>query len=219
MNCRTRALEFVLAFILPIVACALAFYAPTLPFGSRFLTETLGILSTLLAIGALGLLAFLVVLFVPLEVLKIITPPERRVMLRVTCLLGAVVLGAFLGASIGRHLRTGAFKALAARSEPLVTAIQRYEQEHGTLPASLDDLTPRWLDAVPSTGMGGYPDYEYLVGEEAARYKGNPWVLRVEAFGPGMQWDTFLYFPNQDYPKYGYGGSIEPLAGWAYVHE
>ena len=30
---------------------------------------------------------------------------------------------------------------------------------------------------------------------------------------------AFMYFPNGDYPDHGYGGSIERVAGWAYVHE
>jgi len=28
-----------------------------------------------------------------------------------------------------------------------------------------------------------------------------------------------LYFPKKDYPEKGYGGSLERVGDWAYVHE
>ncbi len=28
-----------------------------------------------------------------------------------------------------------------------------------------------------------------------------------------------LYFPNRNYPQHGYGGWLEPVGDWAYVHE
>jgi hypothetical protein len=34
-----------------------------------------------------------------------------------------------------------------------------------------------------------------------------------------MNWDMFLYFPKQNYPKAGYGGWLERIEDWAYVHE
>jgi hypothetical protein len=34
-----------------------------------------------------------------------------------------------------------------------------------------------------------------------------------------LNWDTFIYFPNQRYPDVGYGGWIERIDRWAYVHE
>jgi hypothetical protein len=35
----------------------------------------------------------------------------------------------------------------------------------------------------------------------------------------GGSFDRFLYFPLQNYPEDGYGGSLERIGDWAYLHE
>ena len=113
-----------------------------------------------------------------------------------------------------------AFHSLAERSKPLVEAIFAYEKQQGEPPNELNDLVPDFLSSVPSTGMGGYPQYDYFVGAAAAEeYFDNPWVLEVFTPGPGINFDRFLYFPNQNYPETGYSGSLERIGEWAYVHE
>lgn len=61
-------------------------------------------------------------------------------------------------ASVTRHL---ALRALTWRAQPLVTAIHAYQHEHGTPPASLQDLVPAYLAAVPGTGLRHTPRYQY----------------------------------------------------------
>ena len=34
-----------------------------------------------------------------------------------------------------------------------------------------------------------------------------------------MRFDSFVYFPKQNYPTYFYGGGSERVGTWAYVHE
>jgi hypothetical protein len=46
-----------------------------------------------------------------------------------------------------------------------------------------------------------------------------PWELRVPCSRGILNWDLFFYWPGQRYPSVGYGGSIERIADWAYVHE
>ena len=75
------------------------------------------------------------------------------------------------------------------------------------------------LAQVPRTRMCGAPEYEYLTGPSAQRYDGNRWVLIVKPPFRGIGWDLFLYFPDQNYPRQGYGGSLERIGDWAYVHE
>lgn len=135
--------------------------------------------------------------------------------------LGSVLLIAlsFGGARLGIRLRMNAFDRLAARSEPLVMAIQKFATDKGRPPNSLDELLPSYLAGIPTTGMGGYPEYEYLTGSDAQEYGGNAWVLLVHAPGPGINFDMFMYFPKQNYPDRGYGGSLERIGTWAYVHE
>lgn len=124
------------------------------------------------------------------------------------------------GAVLGRQVRSAGMAALAKRSEPLVAAIHRYEQNNAAPPETLNALVPEYLPALPSTGIMAYPDYRLVTGEEAAeRFAGNPWALTVDTPGAGINWDMMLYLPDQNYPQHGHGGWLEPVGDWAYVHE
>jgi len=111
------------------------------------------------------------------------------------------------------------FGKLAERSAPLVKSIYDYEAKYGNAPENLEALVPEFIPSVPNTGMAAYPDYYYMVGERARKWDGNPWILYVETPSGGINFDKFMYFPNQNYPKRGYGGSLERIEDWAYVHE
>ncbi len=68
--------------------------------------------------------------------------------------------------------------------------------------------------------MMAYSQYRYLAGDETEKqYQGNPWILRVYTPSGGINFDEMLYFPNQNYPKQGYGGTLELVGDWAYLHE
>lgn len=45
------------------------------------------------------------------------------------------------------------------------------------------------------------------------------WELRVPCSIGLLNWDVFFYWPTQHYPDHAYGGSIERIGKWAYVHE
>ena len=45
------------------------------------------------------------------------------------------------------------------------------------------------------------------------------WSVRVSTSNGFLNWDIFLYLPSQRYPKRGYGGTLERVQEWAYVHE
>jgi hypothetical protein len=51
------------------------------------------------------------------------------------------------------------------------------------------------------------------------RIPSTPWELRVPCSHGLMNWDVFFYWPARRYPKHAYGGSIERIGDWAYVHE
>ena len=108
---------------------------------------------------------------------------------------------------------------MADRSSTLITAIEHYKKEKGNPPKTLAELVPNYLPNIPSTKMGAYPEYEYHTGKEALNYDGNPWVIVIQTPSGGINWDLFMYFPLQNYPKRGYGGSLEKIKNWAYVHE
>ena len=117
------------------------------------------------------------------------------------------------------HVRMQAFHALAAQSTPLVEAITQFTEQKGHPPETLQNLVPKYLVKIPGTGMKAYPEYEYLVGEDARRYEDNPWILKVSTPLGGINFDMFIYFPKGNYPEYAYGSQLERIGDWAYCHE
>lgn len=121
---------------------------------------------------------------------------------------------------VAGELRNYAFERLAVRSKPLVMSIRRYTAATGTPPATLRQLVPAYLDRIPTTGMGAYPEFRYIAGAAAREnYHGNEWVLVVETPSGFINFDIFIYYPRQNYPAVGHGGVLERIRDWAYVHE
>jgi hypothetical protein len=79
------------------------------------------------------------------------------------------------------------------------------------------DLASLFPRGGPETGLGAYPKIRYTVSSAAEHLYGNSWMLSVDAFSGGF--DQLIYLPNQEYPLSGFGGSLERLGVWAYVHE
>ena len=140
----------------------------------------------------------------------------------INLLAGATVYLAIgvLCVSIGWKVRMRGFERLVERSRPLISSVHRFEADNNRPPASLAELVPKYLAAVPTTGMGAYPDYEYVTGAKAREnYHGNAWAVWVDTPSGGINWDIFLYYPEQNYPERGHGGSLDRVKDWAYVHE
>jgi len=188
----------------------LAFYISVAPIGTDFL----------LFIATLAMLPLLAA-FLLIPVALVLLCWRRYRITALTTLLGCVIylVVGFAGVSLANHVRRAGFVSLAQCSRPLVAAIQQFEAKHGKPPANLEQLVPEFLPDVPKTGIGAYPKYEYFVVKDHATYEGNAWVLRVDTPTGGLNWDAFLYFPKQNYPQVGYGGVLERVEDWAYVHE
>ncbi len=129
----------------------------------------------------------------------------------------AYLVALFVSMRVGEYIRMNAFHQLAERSQPLVGAIHAFEQRHKHPPESLRALVPEFIPSIPNTGMAAYPEYDYLT--PATNWDGNSWVLRVPTSLGVLNWDQFIYFPLTNYPASGYGGSLERVEDWAYVHE
>jgi hypothetical protein len=129
----------------------------------------------------------------------------------------AYLIAFIISFRVADSVRMSAFHQLAERNKPLVTAVRSFERKHGHPPESLRALVPEFLPSVPSTGMGAYPEYNYSTA--STNYEGNPWVLTVFTPQEGINFDQFMYFPLTNYPKTGYGGWLEKVGDWAYVHE
>ena len=176
--------------------------------------------------GIFVLQAMLFGLFLPLIVIFLAVPVSlfflpfrnfrRHAVTVLTCGLVYVLIG-FPLVRLSFPVRMQGFERLASRSEPLVTALHKYVQEEGRPPVALQDLVPRYLPGIPKTGMPAYPEYRYST--ETDWWDGNPWVLYVDCMSGFFNFDMFMYFPEQNYPKRGYGGFLERIGEWAYVHE
>ncbi|MCM3874734.1 MAG: hypothetical protein ND895_28910 [Pyrinomonadaceae bacterium] len=158
-------------------------------------------------------------LAMPLLLIRALWKSHRKRSLRqlIFCVIYlAIGIGCF---QLGFQIRRAGFINLAERSRPLILAIHRFEAKYGKPPENLEQITPEFLPQVPKTGMGAYPEYEYQRVNDRNSYEGNAWVVTVSASSGLVNWDQFLYFPKQNYPKSGYGGGIERIEEWAYVHE
>lgn len=102
---------------------------------------------------------------------------------------------------------------VAERGRPIVDAIKAFEKKNGHPPGSLDELVPDYLDSVPTTGIGSWPEFCYHT-KNPNRHEGNEWDLNatvpgVPGFGLGL--GHLMYFPRQNYPE----GSIR-IGTWGY---
>jgi len=156
---------------------------------------------------------------IPVAILLSFFTKIRRYAFRIGISCAVYFLIGIVCINIGQRVRMNAFHKLALRSRHLIEAIKTFETKHGISPPTLDALVPLFLPSVPSTGMAAYPKYEYIVGEEAEKWENNPWVVYVETPSGGLNWDIFMYLPKQNYPQKGFGGVVEKVDDWAYVHE
>lgn len=131
----------------------------------------------------------------------------------------AFIAGAVIGLVSSERIARVGWNKVVQRSDPLVEAIHAYEKKQGEAPKALADLVPGYLSAVPSTGVGSSPEFHYFRATGTNSVMGDRWTLRVRPPQVGIGFDTLFYIPSEDYPKRGYGGTIETVGRWAYVHE
>lgn len=63
--------------------------------------------------------------------------------------------------------------------------------------------------------------FEVLLGAPSGTraFSSAPWELRIPCSRGMGNWDVFFYWPTENYPTRKYGGGIERIGRWAYVHE
>lgn len=154
----------------------------------------------------------------PSSLIFLVIPRIRKIGLIILAASSTYLLIAFPAMRIGNAIRIEGFYRMSQRAAPLVNAIETCSAKYGRPPGNLGQLVPEFLPSIPPTGMAAYPDWNYVAGEEAQEWDGNPWVLYIDC-SYGLNFDRFMYFPKRNYPKHGYGGLIEQVGDWAYVHE
>lgn len=115
------------------------------------------------------------------------------------------------------QFRHDQFEALADRSKPLIEAIERFNNDSGRYPLSLEELIPAYLPEVPGTGIPVYPGYMYSCADDETPYK--KYELLVQCSKGSREGDSFFYWPEGNYPEHIYGGRVDKIKDWAYVHE
>jgi hypothetical protein len=155
--------------------------------------------------------------FVAVAALPFLVPRRTRAQAIEALLIGVVIAALFVPAFVGSiRLRSFGFYLAARRAAPIVAAVERYVADRGGPPVNLGDLVPAYLPALPSR----LPDLRIIVGDKAREeFGGNDWVLFTIVSSGLINWDQFIYYPNQQYPRTGHGGWLERIDRWAYVHE
>jgi hypothetical protein len=211
---RTRVFALEAAAVLALTAFLYwaAWVWPALPFGfGSTVFEAIGFFLPLASVAAVA--------GVIIGLLSVVKKDNRARAARILASSVAVIAGTAVGMYLGPIHKMERVRQAAASAMPLVRAIQAFERDHGRPPEGLTELVPRYIAAIPSTGMRGYSEWDYVRGPDARAYGDNSWVLRVHTGGPGINFDQLMYFPNQQYPEFGHGGWIERVGEWAYVHE
>ena len=146
------------------------------------------------------------------------TPQNWMLVGRMVLVILTAVASLFLYAGLKE---LGARRA-ADRGQDVIDAIERYQRREGRLPSSLGELVPKDLPLIPDTGMGRFPSFEYIgpesKGANEAQYPFDSYELRVNLYR-FLQFDRLVYWPEGNYPDAMYGGGVERIGDWAYVHE
>ncbi|WP_339688503.1 hypothetical protein [Gimesia maris] len=202
---------YILFAISAIVALPLCTWLLLAPYGSGLI----------LCVAMMYLFSFLAALvMLPIMLVRLCWKQTRARALLWLLVIVVYVPCFLLGNAWERRVWTARWEAFSHRSQPLIAAINDYERQHGAPPESLTVLVPDYLPAVPDTGIRACSEFQYFTGEDARQqYAGNPWALQVLPPVFGVGFDLVLYFPKQAYPEKGYGGWLERVGEWAYVHE
>lgn len=166
-------------------------------------------------IEILGLAILLGVISLPLALLSAVVLRRSASARNAVAISAGIVFGGVFGNWAGGELRMHAFDLAAERAVPLVSAIHAYERRHGVPPEQLSVLVPEFIEALPDK----LPPLKITVGSDARnRYHGNPWALTADVPRALLNWDLFVYLPNQNYADVG-AASLDLLGAWAYAHE
>jgi len=130
---------------------------------------------------------------------------------------GIVFVFMMLAVGAEEAIRDAAFRSIAARGGPLVTAIKQFQAKNGAPPGGLDELVPDFIPAIPDTGIAAYPKYEYLRKPDPAKFEGNPWVLFVNVSTDDLMQDLLIFDPKGNYPARPQVASARRFGDWSKI--
>ncbi|MFO1458633.1 MAG: hypothetical protein U1G08_04430 [Verrucomicrobiota bacterium] len=151
---------------------------------------------------------------------KFWVPTSWRTFALAAILVTGTSFGYFVGFERGAErawaVRRQILHELAARSEPVVMAVDAYVRANHRPPARWSNLVPAFLPEEPATGIATHPRFDLIVEPSLLNrhYGGNPWAIRLDIFGSGAQrWDELLFLPLQNYGDL--GSEVVPAGRWA----
>jgi len=130
--------------------------------------------------------------------------------------IGIMVASApYFGMVLAQSVRVQAYTAVSTRAAVLVKAIDAYERDEKRPPDSLKQLLPKYIAAIPETGIAGCPTFAYSSIGYRTR---DSWELSVKYAAP-MYYDLFFYGPSREYMSVFGAGYRGKIGDWMYVHE
>ena len=109
--------------------------------------------------------------------------------------------------------REYAFEMVVHRGQPIIDALDAYLKDKGQYPDSLHDLVPDYLKEIPTTGLAGYPEYQFRKPSPRIPYE--LFVKLDSSNSVSNDSPRFYYWPtNRD--KYGYDKFSPGVGEWAY---
>ncbi len=119
---------------------------------------------------------------------------DLRAFFVVAALVSLSMIGALRTSEASmRWIEWRSMAQVAQRAETLRNAIHAYHRAHEEYPQDLSVLVPRFIQAIPNTGLGISPRFLYELG--APEFAGIPYVLAVAVSQGGLDDDLFVYAP------------------------
>lgn len=160
---------------------------------------------------------FITALGAPLYALIMIFGRKQKKFLPFAVFIWFVVWGSLPLSWSMNSWRNPGLERITVRAQPLIEAIEAYQDETDKYPPDLEALVPEYMDEIPYTGAVGYPDFRYNRAKADSLFE--TYEVLVNTPPSMMGFDVFVYWPEKNYPESMYGGWVEPMKDWAYVHE
>jgi hypothetical protein len=198
------------------IAMGLYFSWPTFK-GPSLSPENTGMIDISVTLLCIPILCLFVLSFfgVPVGLIALIIKRNRPFLI-LTLFMLLMTISCTIGLRAGWKIRYNNFNLLTMRFKPLIDAIERFHEEKDRYPETLGELTPAYIESLPSTGMIGYGNYDYHLSGRESPYKNYEISLSCGNFFAS---DLFIYWHDDDYPEELYGGNVKKMDKWAYVHD
>ena len=116
-----------------------------------------------------------------------------------------------LGVGLGWRAHEAGQRRLVARGDLIVDAVLRYEADSSHSPATLQELVPRYLAELPTTGSGAFHEWRYTPDTDKP---GGRWHLSVHTGSTIFDWEHVSYNPTGAYLPYG----VRMIGRWAVIN-